>query len=225
MKIAVGGPHSDIVATKTQQPRNSEGCGEGQKFLFPQPCFVQIVHFLRKTLFLFGMGSIYQNHAGHLAAIEAGKQADVVSAHGVAGENIRRRDPGIVQKHVQLFGHVFACSRARAGLAVAKPGTVVRTHSRKLGDLRLHFAPRNVAIAQAGVKNHHRSSLAAAVNMHFEAANINELPGHGIKTAVAGLRNVLVKKSRNREQDNENEQSSNDDTEPRAAWRGRVGGR
>jgi len=48
------------------------------------------------------------------------------------------------------------------------------------------------------------------------ATHVDELTWHGIKTAVAGLRDVFVDESRGREQDDKEDQASDDDAPPGA---------
>lgn len=93
----------------------------------------------------------------------------------------------LCNKGVQLLGHNFAAGGARARSAIAKAGAIVRTDTRKSGDLRLHFAPRNVTIAQAGIENHRRSFLPHAINVHLVAVDVDELTRHGMETAIAGF--------------------------------------
>src|ERR1035438_8377547 len=122
----------------------------------------------------------------------------------------------MVQQRVQLFGHDFASAGLRAGIAIAKARTIVRTNAGEFGNLRLHLVPGNVGVAKTGIENYRGSSLAGAMDVHLVPAHVDALTGHGMKTAVAGLGDVLINETRRREDNDKDDQASDDDAQPRA---------
>src|SRR5712671_3085118 len=129
------------------------------------------------------MRSVDQNDAGNIVPITTGKQAHVVSAHGMADKNDRTGDSGIVQKCVQLFGEDLAGAPTRAGFAIPKAGTIVGTNARELRHGGLHFTPGDVTVAKARVEYHDGTSLPGAVDVHLISTNIDQFAGHAIETA------------------------------------------
>ena len=80
----------------------------------------------------------------------------------------------------------------RTGLAVTESGAVVGADAGKLRDLRLHLAPGNVCVAETRFENDRGASLPRTVDVHLETAHVEATSRHGIKAAVACLRDVLV---------------------------------
>ncbi len=185
VKIAFGGADYGIMAAKTHQTRDPQGHGEFQELFIPNPARIQIVQRRRKTFLLLGMRRVNQDHSGNLVPIEAGEEAYVVTAHGVADQDNGTCDAGVLQKCVQLFGHHFACAGTWAGVAVAEAGAIVRANARDLSYVGLHLTPGDITVAQAGVEDYDWASLPSTVDVHLIAANLDQLAGHAIETTVA----------------------------------------
>jgi hypothetical protein len=83
-----------------------------------------------------------------------------------------------------------------------------------LCDLRLHFAPGKVRVAEAGLEDDCRTSLPRAVDVHAVSANIEESAVHGIQAAVADLRDTFVDCSAKGEDHSECEQTEDDAAGP-----------
>ena len=140
----------------------------------------------------------------------------------MADENVRRCNSRSPQQRVQFLGHHFAGAWSRTGIAVADTGAIVGTHARELCDLRLHFAPGKVRVSETRLEDDRRTSLPSAVDVHPKSANIEEPAIHRIQAAVAVLRDMLVDRSGNGEDQSEREQTEDDAAGPVMGRRGIV---
>src|SRR5579863_5010057 len=120
---------------------------------------------------------------------------------------------------MQFSGDHFAGGWLRTRFAIAESGTVIRAHARKFRDLRLHFEPRKIGVAQARVENHRGTSLSRAVNVHSESAHVKPASSHGIEAPVASLKNILVDHSGDGEEEHEGEQGEDEAAKPRMSRR------
>src|SRR5215469_10492709 len=138
------------------------------------------------------MGSIDQHHAGDFIAIEACKEAHVVSAHRVADQDIRRGNTGGQQQLVKLTSDHFGGARLRTWIGVSDAGTVVRAHAGKPRDLRLHFSPGEVRVSESRVEDYRWASFPGAVDVHLATIHIYELAEHGVETSITCFRDIFV---------------------------------
>ena len=68
----------------------------------------------------------------------------------------------------------FAGARSRTGVAVAESSAIIGADAREFRDLRLHLAPGNVGVAEAGLENDSGGSLPGAVDVHLVPAHVDE---------------------------------------------------
>src|SRR5207253_6280140 len=87
VEVAFGGADVGIGIAQAEEARDAEGHGEFQELGLAEPGSTHVLHGGWEAILLVGMGSVDQHHAGDLIAVEAGVEADVVSAHGVADED------------------------------------------------------------------------------------------------------------------------------------------
>ena len=140
----------------------------------------------------------------------------------MADENVGRCSSRSLQQRVQFFRHHFAGTGPRTGIAVADASAIVRTHARELRNLRLHFAPGKVRVSETRLEDDRGSSLPRAVDVHLKSAYIEEPAIHGIHAAVACLRDMLVDRSGNGEDQSEREQTEDDAAGPVMGRHGAV---
>jgi hypothetical protein len=109
-----------------------------------------------------------------------------------------------------LSGDRFAISEACA---------IVGARAEKFRDLRLHFAPGNIGVAEARVENNGRIANAYAVDVHLVSADMHENSRPVIKAAVAGLGDVFVEKAGGSQQNDEQKDSVDDSANQRTRGR------
>src|SRR5208337_917763 len=211
-----------VGIAQAEKPRNPQGHTEPQKLRRAQFAFLPLFQRGGKAIFLIRVGRVHQHHASDFARVQAGEEANGVSPHRVPYQHIGRRNTGCFQQRVQFFGHHPAGSWSRARLAVTDSGSVVGTSLREFSDLWLHLLPHDIGVTQAGVEDDGGTSLAGAIDVHPVAADINEPARHGIKSAVASLRDVLVEKSSGGEDHEQHEQAARDTAGPGGFWNERC---
>src|SRR5579862_270683 len=185
MKVTLGRALHRFFIAQAQQPRNTKWRGVFQELCFALPGSFHVLKLRRESGFLDRMRSIDQHHARDLLAVEARVKAHRKSTHRMTDQHIGRSYSRGLQQCVQFAGDHFAGTRLRTELAVADSSAIIGAYTSKFRDLRLHFAPRHVSVAEPGLENDRWASFSRAVDVHLESAHVVEPAGHGIEATVA----------------------------------------
>lgn len=121
------------------------------------------------------MGGVNEDHSRNLTWVLTGVNPDVVSAHGVSHQNVRTSFTGRPQQLLQFACNLQAAAWFGTGVAPAISGAIVGTHSRELRDLWLHPEPVNGGPARTALQYYSGRSLPAAVNVHANGPDLDEV--------------------------------------------------
>jgi hypothetical protein len=166
------------------------------------------------------MRRVNQDHPRNFISIPAGKHANVVAAHGMSDENIRRRNSRSLEKRVQFLSNDLARAWPQTGITIADPGAVIGANLSELRNLWLHLFPRDEGIAEAGIEHDPRRSLPAAVYVHVPGGpagcDLDTLPRHRTEPSVVSLTDVLVYNPTERKKYEDGQQSKHNPTPERS---------